>query len=172
MPLTASAGVALPRHAFSCQSSIALATSSHCGMLGGDFASFSWSPNTLRLLSLERLGSVQPSWRDGRSLISLYQVTWVSFLVMYWTNFQAASWFLLFLKTTQSLPPTNEVADLSPFGIGATASLEASSPAFWIRPSIQGPEMNIGSSPETNAWIRSKPCGCELRVRPFLKKSL
>src|SRR2546423_1117993 len=151
IPFAASCGVALFRQAFSCQSSIAFATSSHCGMFGGECASFNWAPKTFRLGSAVIAGSLQASCREGRSFSSLYQLTCVSFEVMNWTNFQAASWFLLFLKTTQSLPPTNDVADLSPLGIGATAHFDWSSPAFVIRPAIHGPEMNIGSSPATNA---------------------
>src|ERR1700682_5214222 len=172
MPFAASCGVALFRQAFSCQSSIAFATSSHCGMFGGECASFNWSPKTFKLGSLVSEESLQESGRDGRSLSSLYQVIWVSFDVMNCTNFQAASWLLLFLNTTQSLPPTNDVADLSPLGICATAHFDWSRPAFEISPAIHGPEMNIGSSPVTKAWIRSNPCGCDPRVRPFLKKSL
>src|ERR1700674_552905 len=172
IPVAAACGVTLFRQAFSCQSSIAFATSSHCEMPGGVFASFNWAPKIFKLGSAASAGSLQASCRDGRSLIVLYQLTWVLFWVMNSTNFHAASGFLLFLKTTQSLPPTNEVADLSPLGMGATAHFDWSRPAFVIRPIIHGPEMNIGSSPVTNAWIRSKPGGDDPRVRPFLKKSV
>src|ERR1700694_3458479 len=117
MPFAASCGVALFRQAFSCQSSIAFATSSHCAMFGGECASFNWSPKTFKLGSAVSAGSLQASVRGGKSLSSLYQLICASFDVMNWTNFQDASWFLPFLKTTQSLPPTNDVADLSPLGM-------------------------------------------------------
>src|SRR5256885_8757091 len=103
MPFVASCGVDLFKQAFSCQSSIALATSSHCAMFGVECASFNWSPKTFKLGSLLIDESLQASGREGRSLSSLYQLTWASLEVMNWTNFQAASWLLLFLKTTQSL---------------------------------------------------------------------
>ena len=113
-------GACLPQSGLPSQSSIALATSSHCGMLGGDLASFSWSPKTFKFGSDVSAGSLQASWRDGRSLIVLYQLTCVSFWDMNWTNFQAASWFLLFLNTTQSAP--------------AFAKLRTCRPWAWSRP--------------------------------------
>src|ERR1700730_12315854 len=147
MPFAASAGDALFSEAFSCQSSIAFATSSHCGMFGGECASFNWAPKTFKLGSAVSAESLHASGRGGRSLSSLYQLLWVSFDVSNWPNFQAASGLLLFLKPTQSLPPTNEVADLSPLGMGATVPFDWSRPAFVIRPDIRGPEMIMGSAP-------------------------
>src|ERR1700730_5003904 len=157
MPLVASSGVALPRAAFSIQSSMALATSSHCAIAGGDLASFNWSPKTLTLASPVSAVSCQDALTAGRSALVLYQLTWLSFLVMNSTNFQAASRLGLFLKTARSAPPTKEVDDFI-FGIRTTPYLPFSAgAALSMTPIIQGPEKNIGVSPETKDCVMSKP---------------
>src|SRR3981189_1716765 len=96
-------------------------------------------------------GSVQAALTAGRSLMSLYQATWVAGSNMYWTNFQAASRCGELLKTASSAPPTNEVEVLS-LGTRAVAHLPSScGAALLIRLRCHGPEKNIGVSPPMKA---------------------
>src|SRR5690349_1023238 len=151
----------------------AVPISSHFGNGGGDFAFSSCLPKTSTLGSSLSAGRSHAAWLAGRSDEISYHLACVSGLAVHWTNFHAASRFLLDLNTAQLEPPTKDVL-VSLVGIGATAHFlsKPAPPASLIRPMCQGPEKNIGWVPRTKAGVMSKPCLVVFGLRPSSAKDL
>ena len=94
-------------------------------------------------------------WLAGRDLAISYQSACCSVPVRYFVNSLAAALCSLSLKVTRLAPPAHEVLDL-PVGERGGGYLPLSwgcwSLMFWT---IQGPEMNIGASPEPKSLTTS-----------------
>ena len=104
----------------------------------------------------------------GRSVEDWYHLTWVLGSLSHWTNFQAVSRCLDFLKTTRSEPPTND-EDLVLAGIGMTSYWSFLTPTFSTADIIQGPEMNIGTRPLLKSGSVVGVAGAALSEMPSVK---
>src|SRR5579884_1567333 len=124
----------------------------------------------VRYLFVASVPLLQAAFTAGRSETVSYHFCCTAGCVTYCTNFQAAARLGLFLKTTISAPPANEVFVIS-LGSVVIAHLPfiAAPPSCWIRLISHGPEMNIGVDPLTKPCATSKFGGSVMGVRPCLK---
>ena len=129
--------------------SIAVATSSHVGIAGGDLASSSCSPNAASSSSSASAGSSHAACTAGRSLTVSYHFACTSGRDAYSTNAQPASLLSACSNTARLPPPTNDVP-VSSVGWWATVHVSGSAPASVTSPIIHGPLMNAPTVPSAN----------------------